>query len=314
MSTVRTNRRIRTSLEIERLLEGRIREGAYGEGAQLPTVRDMAVRMRVNKNTVVRAYQALARKGYLDLVRGRGAFVRAREPVPGVTDSRWLARLDQLLDDARQRSVSRDVVLGEVARRIDHVYGASGLKIAFVECNHADIAEMGGTLSAEVGRPLQGVMLSDLVRHAREQGARYDLIVTTFYHLGEVTQALDAEHKGKVAGVHAMPTHDTLLQIARLQARQIGLVCDRAGTVDNLKHIIRTYHPSAAITPALIDDAARLRAMLARAEAVVVTRSCLARLDALKPKAPVITAVFTIDQQSIDYLRDQIALRETGPA
>jgi DNA-binding transcriptional regulator YhcF (GntR family) len=42
MSTIRTNRRIRTSLEIEQLLEGRIRQGAYGESAQLPTVRDMA--------------------------------------------------------------------------------------------------------------------------------------------------------------------------------------------------------------------------------------------------------------------------------
>ncbi len=311
---MQSNRHPHTSLEIEQLLEGRIRAGAYGEGKQLPTVRDMAGRLRVNKNTVVRAYQALERKGYLELVRGRGAFVREREPAPGVADSRWLARLDRLLDDARQRAVSRDVVLGEVARRIDHVYGASGLKIAFVECNHADIAEMGGTLSAEVGRPLQGILLSDFLRRAHEQAARYDLMVTTFYHLGEVTRALGAEHKDKVVGVHAMPTHDALLNIARLSAQQIGLVCDRAATVDTLKHIIRTYHPSATITAALIEDRARLRAMQERAEAIVVTRSCLAQLDALKPKAPVITVVFTIDQQSIDCLREQIAIREAEPA
>ncbi|MBI5877903.1 MAG: GntR family transcriptional regulator [Chloroflexi bacterium] len=313
MNTNRIPSHARTSVEIEQWLEERIRQGTYGEGKQLPTVRDMAGRMHVNKNTVVRAYQALERKGYLELVRGRGAFVRESEPALGVADSRWLARLDQLLDDAKQRAVSRDIVLGEIARRIDHVYGAPGLKLAFIECNAADIAEMGGTLSDAVGRPLQGMMLADFLRRAPEYAARYDLLVTTFYHLSEVTQALGAESKGKVIGVHAMPTHDALLKIARLHAQQIGLVCDRAGTVDNLKHIIRTYHPSATITPALIEDSARLRAMHERAEAIVVTRSCMARLDALKPKAPVITVVFTIDQQSIDFLREQIAVREGAP-
>ena len=39
---MRPNRRPHNSLEIEQLLEGRIRQGAYGESAQLPTLRDMA--------------------------------------------------------------------------------------------------------------------------------------------------------------------------------------------------------------------------------------------------------------------------------
>lgn len=314
MTTHRIPSHARTSLEIEQWLEERIRQGTYGEGKQLPTVRDLASRMHVNKNTVVRAYQALERKGYLELVRGRGAFVRERDPAPGVADSRWLARLDQLLGDAKQRAVSRDVVLGEIARRIDHVYGVPGPKIAFIECNAPDIAEMGGTLSDAIGRPLQGMMLSDFLRHAQDNAARFDLIVTTFYHLSEVMQALGADGKGKVIGVHAMPTHDALLKIARLHAQQIGLVCDRAGTVDNLKHIIRTYHPSASITPALVDDAPRVRAMQERAEAIVVTRSCADQLDEFKPKAPVITVVFTIDQQSIDFLREQVAARESTAA
>jgi len=274
----------------------------------------MAGRIHVNKNTVVRAYQALARKGYLELVRGRGAFVRERAPAPGVADSRWLARLDQLLNDARLRAVSREAVLGEIARRIDHIYGAAGLKIAFIERNAPDIAEMGGTLSEAVGRPLHGLMLSEFLRHAQEHAADFDLLVTTFYHLGEVSQALGVESKGKVIGVYAMPTHDALLKIARLHAQQIGLVCDRTGAIDNLKHIIRTYHPSASISAALADDTPRMRAMLERAEAVIVTRSCLEALEALKPKAPVITVAFTIDQQSIDFLREQIAASESRAA
>src|SRR5512139_2790314 len=110
---IKNSERTRTSLDIERHLEERIRRGTYAEGVQLPTVRAMAETLRVNKNTVARAYQALERKGYLELVRGRGAFVRQSAPAAGVPDSRWLARLDRLLQDAKQRAVSRDTVFTE---------------------------------------------------------------------------------------------------------------------------------------------------------------------------------------------------------
>ena len=299
---------------IERLLEQRIREGVYGEGAQLPTVREMAEELSVNKNTVVRAYQALERKGYLELTRGRGAFVRQRAPQSGAVDSRWLNRLDHLLVDARSRGLSREIVLHEVTMGMDRQYGPAGLRVAFVECNLPDIEEMGSQLSAAVGRRLEGVLLSELLAHPESVARRFDLVVTTYYHLSEVTGALDPPARDSVVGVHAMPAHDGLLNIARLHAQVIGLVCDRAGTMDNLSHIIRTYHPSATILPALIDDDARLQTLLRKADAIVGTRSSYEQLMARQPQVPVVMVVFTIEQQSIDFLRTQITQREASSA
>jgi DNA-binding transcriptional regulator YhcF (GntR family) len=296
-----------TALEIERILEARIRDGSYPEGSQIPTVRELAEQMGVNKNTVVRAYQALERKGYLELTRGRGAFVRQREPILGAVDSRWLARLDRLLDDARRRALSREALMHEITRGIDRLYGLPGMKIAFVECNAPDIEEMGGQLSVSIGQPLQGVILSDFLAQAADLAERFDLVVTTFYHLSEVGRVLGSVHADKLIGVHAMPVHDSLLKIARLHAQVIGLVCDRSSTMDNLTHIIHTYHPTATIMPALIDDAARLRMLLTKADAIVVTRSCHGQLMTMQPKMPVIMVAFTIDQQSVDFLRERVA-------
>lgn len=310
---MKNSERTRTSLDIEQHLEERIRRGTYAEGVQLPTVRAMAETLRVNKNTVARAYQALERKGYLELVRGRGAFVRQSAPAAGVADSRWLARLDRLLQDAKQRTVSRDTVFTEVTRRLEQVFGAPVPRVAFVECNAADIDEMGGMLGEAAGCPFDGLMLSDFLQRPRELAARYDFVVTTFYHLSEVNRALGETESQKVIGVHAMPTHDALLQVARLHAPAVALVCDRAGTVENLTHIIRTYHPTAAILPTLIDDRPRLRAVLERAAAVVVTRSCHEALLAFKPKVPVVKIVFTIDQQSVDFLKQRLAARAAAP-
>jgi DNA-binding transcriptional regulator YhcF (GntR family) len=41
--------------DIEEMLAERIRTGAYPPGSQLPTVRDLAHELAVNKNTIVRA-------------------------------------------------------------------------------------------------------------------------------------------------------------------------------------------------------------------------------------------------------------------
>ncbi|MER3408297.1 MAG: hypothetical protein C4292_06110, partial [Nitrososphaera sp.] len=97
---------------IEHLLEERIRSGSIAVGARMPTVRALAQQWQVDKNTVARAYKSLERRGYLELTRGRGAFVRQREPSHGDFDGRWLQRLEQLLSEAKAHALDRDQVLG----------------------------------------------------------------------------------------------------------------------------------------------------------------------------------------------------------
>ncbi len=52
-----------------------IARGALRRGDRLPTVREVAVALRVNPNTVNRAYAELERDGVLETQRGRGTFV-----------------------------------------------------------------------------------------------------------------------------------------------------------------------------------------------------------------------------------------------
>jgi GntR family transcriptional regulator len=48
-----------------------------GPGERLPTIRDLAVRLEVNPNTVVKAYTELQLLDVLDTQQGSGVFVRA---------------------------------------------------------------------------------------------------------------------------------------------------------------------------------------------------------------------------------------------
>ncbi|HYM30066.1 MAG TPA: GntR family transcriptional regulator [Candidatus Cybelea sp.] len=62
--------------------------GALAAGDQMPTMREVAVALKIDLNTVRHAYDELERVGAITLVRGRGSFVA--EP-PSAMDARAAA-------------------------------------------------------------------------------------------------------------------------------------------------------------------------------------------------------------------------------
>ena len=63
--------------QLNRALRAAIATGRLAPGDQLPTVRQLAVDLRINANTVARVYADLERNGVLETRRGVGSFVRA---------------------------------------------------------------------------------------------------------------------------------------------------------------------------------------------------------------------------------------------
>ena len=78
-----------TSFPIYRQIAGAMRHllvnGALQPGDQVPTVRQLAMDLGVNFNTVAQAYRILEEEGWLDLKRRRGAVVldRRKPAAPG---------------------------------------------------------------------------------------------------------------------------------------------------------------------------------------------------------------------------------------
>jgi GntR family transcriptional regulator len=63
--------------QLDRALRAAIATGRLKVGEQLPTVRQLAVKLSVNANTVARVYTELERAGVLETRRGVGSFVAA---------------------------------------------------------------------------------------------------------------------------------------------------------------------------------------------------------------------------------------------
>jgi GntR family transcriptional regulator len=103
--------------QLERGIRLAIATGRLGPGDQLPTVRQLAVDLRVNANTVARVYAELERAGVLESRRGVGTFVRA---TPGQDDSEAARRrqLDQLADRFLMEAAGLGFSLAEVLQHL----------------------------------------------------------------------------------------------------------------------------------------------------------------------------------------------------
>jgi GntR family transcriptional regulator len=62
--------------QLDRSIRAAIATGELEQGAQMPTVQQIAVDLVVNANTVARVYAQLERDGILETRRGVGTFVR----------------------------------------------------------------------------------------------------------------------------------------------------------------------------------------------------------------------------------------------
>jgi GntR family transcriptional regulator len=89
-----------------------IARGDLVPGDQLPTVRQLAVDLSVNPNTVIRAYRELEIAGVLDTHQGSGTFVGRQKP--RIDELERQRMLDQILTDLLARAAGYGFTLGDV--------------------------------------------------------------------------------------------------------------------------------------------------------------------------------------------------------
>jgi GntR family transcriptional regulator len=89
-----------------------IARGELSPGDRLPTVRQLAVDLEVNPNTVIRAYREMELGGVLDTQQGSGTFVT--DDRPEIDDLEQSRMLDQILTELLARASGYGFTLDEV--------------------------------------------------------------------------------------------------------------------------------------------------------------------------------------------------------
>ncbi len=99
--------------------------GRLQPGEALPALRPLSEELRVNRNTIAKAYSELEAQGIVENIQGKGCFVKAgRSPFSAPVRKGMLAgEIDAAIVMAHHLQVDREPFLELVRERLDHFAG-----------------------------------------------------------------------------------------------------------------------------------------------------------------------------------------------
>ncbi|HAG13522.1 MAG TPA: GntR family transcriptional regulator [Ruminococcus sp.] len=100
-----------------------ILEGQLKEGDALPSMRNLAMQLRISVITTKRAYEELERDGFIESYTGKGSFVKAQNQE--LYREEQLKAIEALLTEAGDKARKCGIPLSELQEILEIVYGGN---------------------------------------------------------------------------------------------------------------------------------------------------------------------------------------------
>ncbi len=91
-----------------------ILKGVLEPDSQLPSVRNLAMDLSINPNTIQRAYTELERQGYSYSVKGKGNFVTSSELLVRERQEEILQDVGKLIGEAKSLGITKEQIMNKV--------------------------------------------------------------------------------------------------------------------------------------------------------------------------------------------------------
>jgi GntR family transcriptional regulator len=301
--------------EVERAILSRIASGQYGVNARLPACERLGRELGANKNTVSKAYQALARRGYTVSRPGRGTFVLRRprdsDRLDAMNEIRSL--LAYAAEQADVAGLSRADLQSLAADAIDRYFDRVRVRVGYVDCNRADASELGRELQVASATPVDPLILDDVLHDTARIVSRYDVLGVAIAHLHAVEHALRAVGSKDVPEtipIVAQPDPASLAKIARLKAgTRLLVVSDMPDMLAAQASMARSLNPRIEVSETLYRSPRR-RDLQRGADVILGNR----RFSAQQPELPVIEVAYQLDERSAALLAERVSALKRGPA
>lgn len=114
------------TLQIVRQIKALVAEGVLNPGDQLPTVRELAIDLRINFSTVSRAYRILDEQRLISTQRGRGTYIwdadgpaRGQEAAAQVTAEQLAQMARRFITEAVEQGAELEQIEEAFARQVE---------------------------------------------------------------------------------------------------------------------------------------------------------------------------------------------------
>jgi len=96
--------------------------GGLRAGEPLPSIRPLAEELRVNRNTIAKAYAELESQGVIETIPGKGCFLKKNNTpfTKPVREKLLVKEIDEAVVTAHHLQVNRDTFLTMVNERLDY--------------------------------------------------------------------------------------------------------------------------------------------------------------------------------------------------
>lgn len=291
-------------------LKHHIEERTWGPGAQLPPAQHLAGSLGINSNTVRAVYRELERVGYVVSAQGRGTFVAADSPAASDDMQRINDLLDEVALQARRAGLSADDLARQAYLRArlftPHAVPA---KLLFVECTTSDVEVHAQAIARGTGVEPDRLLTADLAAKGKAFFGKFDVVVTTLFHIAEVQRAAGPE--SRVVSLMLEPSFDEV--VARLiplrRGTRIAVACTTRPKAEKfISSLLARGLDHLSFTPVGIDKKGALEQAFRRADQVWVSRAVREQWKGPWPgDKPVFDYVQIIDATSLRLLRRVVA-------
>jgi len=312
------NSRIPLYLQIEDSIKKSILEGQIKKGTQLPTERELSIKLGVSRNTVSMAYKELAREKIIISTSGKGTFIIADGYQPKSmllqkNSNPLIKNIDLAIQKALESNIQIDDFLYLVNQRLKEKKNLlNNVSIAFVECNQEQLYYFSKKLELGTGIHIIPILIDEMYHHPENfitKTTSADLVVTTFFHFQEVQEFLKNEAKNIIA-IALDPQIETMVNIARATSSEmkIGLVCltqiFAERVFKSLKYAGIKYK---SITYTATHDNKKLKEFINKRDILIVSPGRKNEVQKLiSGSTPLIEFMYIPDKGSIDTLKKTI--------
>lgn len=302
-------------VQLKEQLKFLILNGELEPGTKLPTIRQLAGYLGINRNTVQKAYQELAGEGLVECRRGRGCLVvEDAGATAGPVSAELLGVIDRAIEEAGQLGVRPDDLATFLYARAQQRPGQPiTRRVVFVECQAAIAQTIAQTIQERLGVEVTPSLLDDVrepTPEAEEQLRQAHVVATTFFHIQELRRMLAKSGK-EVVALTVKPHLENLIQIAGIpKGTSIGLVCLSQDCAMELQHTLESAGiQGLEVNVGGVDDLDRLGEMLPHQPVVIASDFVAEQVRPLLRSDQEFIALnyTTLDEGAINLLRSIVS-------
>jgi GntR family transcriptional regulator len=296
--------------QIKRQIRIMVETGEFSAGQALPSARDMAETLSINRNTVLAAYRELAGEGILETVVGSGTFIKERK-VQRETDG--LKKIvDEALEKALHAGYSPEQISDFLLQRVTSCFaGTEDCRVLVVECNQEALDDISATLRRDLQVHTTKNLIQDLESDpqlAAEQFTGIDLIVCGFNHVEELKKVVPPPTV-EIVAVLLKPEIRIMNELMHLPpGTAVGFTCATQRSTETFyKEAILSGGSTLIKIWAGLDRELELGKLLEKCSVIFASHYVYDRIIRMTdPDKRVIKVELTIDQANVDLIRERL--------